>query len=127
MRPHMPRAILLVIGMSLLLIGGGEASATLSYFQAFKKAYPKAKAACLVCHMDVKGTKANLNAYGTALQALKAEKDAATMPDALLKELEAGDADADGASNSDEIAAGTGPGDPASTPPAQAAPATPEP
>lgn len=106
-----------VMGIAAFL-WSGPASANMPYFQAYKKAYPKAsKPACTVCHLSAMGAKTNLNAYGKALQETKAKPEGAT-----FKRIEAADADKDGVSNGDEIAAGTAPGDPKSVP-AKGAPA----
>ncbi|MFZ4506111.1 MAG: hypothetical protein ACOYON_00255 [Fimbriimonas sp.] len=66
------------------------------------------KAACGVCHMNVKGGK--LNPYGKDLEALlKAEKTTKMTP-AILAKAEQLDSDKDGVKNIDEIKKDTNPG-----------------
>jgi hypothetical protein len=74
-----------------------------------KDATPLAKAGCVVCHAAMPPTKA-LNAYGADYLKQK------TRDNAALRAIEKLDSDKDGATNIQEITAGTLPGDPASKP-----------
>ena len=110
-----------VIGMCVWLAtaGGESAWATFENLKTFKRAYPgKAPKtySCKICHQGFLGKKDDLNPYGLALQKLKAPADAKTLTVDDLKAVEKADSDGDGASNLDEINAGTAPGDPASVP-----------
>ncbi|GEM_PF-2022980 len=109
--------------VSVVMGGAGTAWATIDNVKSFKAAYPgkEAKAySCKTCHQNAMGKKGDLNAYGVALQALslqpKAPVDAKKLTEADYRAIEKDDADKDGASNLDEITAGTAPGDPASVP-----------
>lgn len=98
----------LVIGLGL----SSTAWATLGNQKSLKEAYPDAKSAsCKVCHLNAIGKKGELNTYGEALQQSKAPGDAKTLTSAEILAIDANDADADGATNGDEIKAGTNPGD----------------
>ena len=68
---------------------------------------------CLVCHSKMPPTKTELNAYGKDVQKAAAGK---TVDAKILQAVEKLDSDKDGASNIDEIKAGTLPGDPNSKP-----------
>ena len=110
-----------IIGACLLLtVAGGESTwATLENLKTFKKAYPSKEPktySCKICHQGFLGKKDNLNPYGLALQKLKAPADAKALTVDDLKAVERKDSDDDGASNLNEINAGTAPGDPASVP-----------
>ena len=110
-----------IVGVCLLLtiVGGESARATLANFKIFKQVYPKKDpktSSCKICHQGALGKKGDLNAYGLALQKLKAPADAKTLTSEDLKALEKEDSDLDGVSNLDEINGGTFPGDPASVP-----------
>ena len=120
-----------VIGMCVWLAaaGGESAWATLENLKTFKQAYPSKEPktySCKICHQGFLGKKDNLNAYGLALQKLKASADAKTLTGDDLKAIEKEDSDDDGASNLDEINAGTAPGDPASMPQGVGAQAKPD-
>ena len=106
------------IGMSVLAMAltlSGPAWATMDNLKSLKEAYPGKTAACKECHLGAIGKTGDLNAYGLALQKAKADG-AKKLTPADYKAIETQDADQDGASNLDEINAGTNPGDPASTP-----------
>lgn len=108
-----------VVCVISLLGFSGTAFATMSDLQAYKKAYPDkdAKAySCKVCHDGAMGNKNNLNLYGKSLLAAAGEGKAAKLTEEDFRKAEAADADSDGATNGDEIKAGTNPADPASTP-----------
>ena len=93
--------------------------ATFDNLKTFKQTYPgKAPKAysCKICHHSLLGKKGDLNAYGLALQKLKAPADAKKLTPDDLKALEKEDSDLDGVSNLDEIHAGTPLGEPAATP-----------
>ena len=122
------RRILVGVGVvAWLAVGGAPAWSTMDNVKSFKLAYPgkDAKAySCKVCHLGAMGTKANLNPYGLALQKSKTTEskappaaDAKKLTEKDYRAIEKDDADGDGASNLDEINAGTAPGDPASVPP----------
>ena len=111
------RRVILALVCSVL--GAAPAWATLDNFKRFKEAYPgKAATAysCKVCHLGALGRKGDLNPYGLSLQKRKAPADAKKLTTEDLRTVEAEDADGDGASNLDEITAGTAPGDAASVP-----------
>ena len=115
-----------VVGMCVLLAaaGGESAWATLENLKTFKQAYPSKEPktySCKICHQGFLGKKDNLNAYGLAMQKLKAPADAKKLTPDDLKAVEKEDSDNDGASNLDELNAGTAPGDPASVPQGAAA------
>ncbi|MCS6829198.1 MAG: hypothetical protein RMM08_07750 [Armatimonadota bacterium] len=84
----------------------------------FNKTYPVAKesevakAKCAVCHTKGK----ELNVYGKDVQKAMQEKKAKELTADILKSIEKLDSDKDGASNGDELKAGTLPGDPKSKP-----------
>jgi hypothetical protein len=84
----------------------------------FNKTYPApkdsalAKAKCMACH--VKGKE--LNVYGKDVQKAMQEKKTKDLTAEILKSIEKLDSDKDGASNGDELKAGTLPGDPKSKP-----------
>ncbi len=108
-----------VIGCCAVLLPGRPAWATIDNLKSYRAAYPgkEPKAySCKVCHNGAIGKKGDLNSYGLALQQHKGEGNAKQLTEADLRAVEQDDADKDGASNLDEINAGTAPGDPASTP-----------
>ena len=107
--------------LSLLLIFAVSefAWATLDNLKNFKQVYPGKNPSvysCKTCHKSAVGKKGDMNAYGLALQKLKAPADAKKLTEADFRVIEKEDADLDGATNLDEINAGTNPGDPASVP-----------
>ena len=114
------RLMKLAVGGCALCLLAAPAWATIDNLKSYKAAYPgKAPQAysCKVCHDGAIGKKDNLNAYGLALQQYKADAGAKKLTEEDYRAIEKEDADKDGASNLDEINAGTSPADPASTPP----------
>ena len=112
-------AVLTMMSGILVLCIGEAAWATIDNFKTFKQTYPGKDPkfySCKVCHQSAIGKKGDLNAYGLALQHLKAPADAKKLTEEDLRAIEKDDADGDGASNLDEINAGTAPGDPVSVP-----------
>ena len=108
----------------LVLVAGcwaaGPAWATIDNQKSFKAAYPgkDAKAySCKVCHIGAIGKKGDLNAYGLALQTLKAAEGAKKLTEEDYRAIEGDDADEDGAANLQEWEAGTDLSDPKSVPP----------
>ena len=94
--------------------------ATIDNLKTYKQAYPgkDPKAySCKVCHLGAIGKKGDLNAYGLALQQPTPPANPKKLTVDDLRAAEVGDADADGATNLQEIEAGTDPADPASVPP----------
>ncbi|MBI4342902.1 MAG: hypothetical protein HY599_06010, partial [Candidatus Omnitrophica bacterium] len=111
------RVSLLVAGLGLA--AAAPAEATIDNLKSYKQAYPgkDPKAySCKVCHQGAIGKKGDLNAYGAALQKLATPIDSKKLKPEDYKAVETVDADEDGASNLDEITAGTDPSDPASAP-----------
>jgi len=111
--------VLVVFTLGLLLAPGHPAWATLDNLKSFKEAYPgkEPKAySCKICHLNAIGKKGDLNAYGLALQASKAAVGAKKLTVEDYQAIDAEDADADGASNLEELTAGTDASDPASVP-----------
>ena len=109
------------VSLSLLLtLAFAQTSwGTIENLKSFKKTYfdkSNTTYTCKTCHKSAVGKKGDLNAYGLALQKLKAPADAKKLTEADFREIEKEDADQDGASNLDEINAGTNPGDPLSLP-----------
>lgn len=123
------RSLLVGVSLCAALALGESAWATIDNQKSFKAAYPgkESKAySCKVCHQGIVGKKGDLNAYGLALQTLKeGPGKALKLGVEDYKAIEQDDADADGASNLDEINAGTAPGDPASAPEGASAPSQP--
>lgn len=113
MSQHARRVMQGMLLVGVMVVGAGNASATIQNLTAFKKVYPQAKGACIICHTAAIGKSTNLNTYGAAIQALKATPEGAALTaEEALKKLDGEDADQDGATNAAEIAAGTNPGDP---------------
>lgn len=113
------RVVLVPVALGVMLVGAGPVGATIDNVKSFKLAYPgkEPKAySCKVCHNGVMGRKGDLNAYGLALQKHKTPTDAKKLTEEDYRAIEQEDSDGDGASNLDEINAGTAPGDPASVP-----------
>ncbi len=105
------------------LVGGVIACpsvwATMGNLKSYKQAYPDKEAAvysCKVCHQGAIGKKGDLNALGAALQAFKtaAGTDAKALTVDDFRTFEAADQDDDGATNQQELDAGTDLADPAS-------------
>ena len=106
------RSVCWSLSVGLILALGSTAWATMDNLKTYKAAYPGKPATCKTCHQGAVGKKGDLNAYGTALQTSKGGPGKAlklTTED--VKAVEKGDADHDGVSNGDEIAAGTPPGE----------------
>ncbi|MBI3996995.1 MAG: hypothetical protein HY352_04980 [Candidatus Omnitrophica bacterium] len=107
------------VGLAGIVWLATPAWATIDNFKSYKAAYPgkDAKAySCKVCHQHPVGRAGDLNAYGKALQQSKAQIGAKKLTVEDYRASEKGDADSDGASNVEEINAGTSPSDPASVP-----------
>lgn len=107
------------LGLSGLLWLAAPAWATINNLKSYKQAYPgkEAKAySCKVCHQHPIGRADDLNAYGQALKAHKAAAGAKKLTIEDVRAIETDDADGDGASNVEEINAGTSPSDPMSVP-----------
>ncbi len=115
-------AISLIIVSTLTMLGGAvPAWATMDNLKSYKTAYPgkEAKAySCKACHQGAVGKKGDLNAYGAALQAFKAATpaDAKKLTEDDYRAFEAADSDGDGATNLQELEAGTDLADPAAVP-----------
>lgn len=95
--------------------------ATIDNFKSYKQAYPGKDPkgySCQVCHDGVMGNAKNLNAYGKALKAFKtvAPADAKHLTGEDYRAFDAADSDGDGATNLQELEAGTDLADPASIP-----------
>jgi len=100
------------VSTGLILACSSTAWATPDSLKSFKTAYPAAKASCKICHENAVGKKGDLNVYGAALQTSKGGPGKALkLTDKDIKAIEKDDADHDGVSNGDEIAAGTPPGE----------------
>lgn len=95
-----------------------SALATPKMQPVFNKTYPApkeselAKAKCKACHTKGK----ELNVYGKDVQKAMQAKKTKDLTAAILKSIENLDSDKDGASNGNELKAGTLPGDPKSKP-----------
>jgi hypothetical protein len=135
------RAVFLAVGtlfcaLMLLVVAAPPAHAHKTFMTQIKGAYAltAANGKCNACH-GLKGgpNRKNLNPYGTAIQGedgmkplLGKKTDYVFTQDeikALLKtlvKLDTEDADKDGATNKEELALGTNPGDPDSKPAAPA-------
>lgn len=94
-------SLLLALGLS------SGAHAVPAFLQMYKAQYHPAVASCLLCHQDHAGGR--LNDYGEAFVKAGATFEA-------FKALEGKDSDGDGATNLQEILAGSNPGDESSTP-----------
>lgn len=110
-------------GVALIasLLAAEAAWATIDNLKAYKTAYPgkEPKAySCKVCHEGAIGKKGDLNAYGTALKEFKAATpaDAKKLTAEDFQAFDAADTDADGATNAQELEAGTDPLDAISIP-----------
>jgi len=110
------------VGLGCVLAGTSMAHATVQNQLSYKKAYPNQDPktySCTLCHQAIPGSAKNLNVYGTALKAFKGESpapaNALTIED--YTQFDAADLDKDGATNRQELDAGTDPLDPASIPP----------
>ncbi len=105
----------------VLSVAAESAWATIDNQKSYKAAYPgkEPKAySCKVCHEGAMGSKDNLNAYGKALKAFKAAMpaDAKKLTVEDYQAFDAVDTDEDGATNAQELEAGTDPLDPVSGP-----------
>ncbi len=99
---------LLFLGVFVLVVGAifvSTSFAAMPDANNVKGVYEGATVGCTVCHAE--GNFKELNSYGTAY------KDAGRNVDAV-KAIDQSDSDGDGVANSDEIKAGTCPGDAAS-------------
>ena len=107
------------LSITFLLAAVPPAWATIENLKSYKAAYPgkEPKAySCKVCHQGMAGKGGDLNAYGEVLSTLAAPVNPKKLVPEDYTAVEAEDADGDGASNLDEITAGTNPADPASAP-----------
>ncbi|MBI4597646.1 MAG: hypothetical protein HY737_04495 [Candidatus Omnitrophica bacterium] len=114
----------LIIG-SVMAATAAAVWASPQELQSLKKSYP-AKASefsCKTCHESAAGSAKNLNYYGRAMQKFMAAVSIKAMTPEHFKRMEEYDDDGDGVYNGDELKAGTNPGDPASKPGAEPAPA----
>lgn len=96
-----------------------SAWATMENFKSYKEAHPglaPAASSCKICHLGPMGKKDNLNSYGKALKAFKADQGAKQLTAKDYEAFDAADSDSDGATNAQEITAGTDPFDRASVP-----------
>ena len=98
------RFFLILVAM-IVLSFPAYSFAAISDAKNVQTVYDQATVGCTVCHPQ--GNFKELNEYG------KAYKDAGRSVEAV-KAIDASDSDADGVTNSDEIKAGTNPGDAAS-------------
>jgi uncharacterized membrane protein len=103
-----------------LLAAAGKSHALPQFWESFKKHYAPAansqivQRECVTCHTRAGQT--DRNPFGKAVQAQLERTGAADLTAALLQQIESQDSDGDGASNIEEIRAGTMPGDPTSHP-----------
>lgn len=112
-----PRRLLLVVSGVTILLASPWAWATMDNVKSFKQAYPKAKSAsCKTCHQHVIGKGGDLNTYGAALKRSKAAAGAKKLTVEDYRAAEPLDADGDGATNGDELQAGTDPANATSAP-----------
>lgn len=119
---------LLGVGVLAIGVGASPAWATLDNFKSYKEAYPGKEPAaysCKVCHQGAMGNKDNLNTHGLALKKFKADQGAKKLTVDDYRAFDAADTDGDGATNADELKAGTDPLNPASTPGGTTTPAAP--
>lgn len=106
--------------MVAIIAFGAVATAYPPYLERFKATYPikegtpLAAAKCATCHTGPSG--GARNPFGRAITAKRTAAGTMQLTEAVLKGLDPEDSDADGASNKDEIAAGTLPGDSKSKP-----------
>ena len=106
-------ALLAVVGLATWAMAKPQDSGVFKQVYAPKEGSELAKANCLACHDKMPPTKTGLNAYGKDVQKAAAGK---ALDEKILRAIEKLDSDKDGASNIDEIKAGTLPGDPNSKP-----------
>src|SRR5512134_2057268 len=108
----MNKKVLFVLAAVVLVLGfGGIALANDGAFADFNAQYPGKSYGCSLCHTSPPAT----NPYGTALVGQGAT--GANITAAMFIAVEPLDSDGDGATNLEEITAGTLPGDPTSFPP----------
>ncbi len=106
----MKRLLLICIALGVFAM----ASALTAYSKVFHEKYQVKegsnldKAACMVCHVGVKGGK--LNPYGKDLQTKMKEAKSKKLTPEILAKVEDIDSDKDGAKNIDEIKKDANPG-----------------
>ena len=111
--------VVFLVGVLLVMGHNRPVWATMDNLKTVKQAYPDRDpkaSSCKLCHLNAIGKQGEHNAYGLALQKLKAPGEVKTLTVEDLRVIEHEDADGDGASNRDEILAGTNPGDSTSVP-----------
>jgi len=111
-RVRMLVSTLLALGLMVTAVATPKMQALFNKTYPSPKDSPLAKAKCTTCH--VKGKE--LNVYGKDVQKAMQEKKTKDLTAEILKSIEKLDSDKDGASNGDELKAGTLPGDPKSKP-----------
>lgn len=110
-----------ILSAVLTCAAASTAWATIDNLKSYKAAYPEQdpkSVSCKTCHAGAIGKKGDLNAYGQALQQFKAPEPAKKLTVDDYRAFEQADLDKDGATNLQELQAGTSLTDPASVPPA---------
>jgi hypothetical protein len=107
-----------VAALAMLALASAPASATSSYYNTWKTAYPASLSddnviggtgtSCQLCHVDTQGG-SSFNAYGWQLRVNK-QGGASTLNSILLAAANNSDNDPTGSGNADEIAANAQPG-----------------
>ncbi|HET6385195.1 MAG TPA: hypothetical protein VFJ58_17525 [Armatimonadota bacterium] len=117
---------ILLAGMLLAATAQAEPAFLVTLGQTYPQySGPLMARGCANCHAS--DSDLTMNPYGAALKSEMQAEGAEKLTAAILHKLESADSDKDGASNLDEIKAGTAPGDPKSTPAAKPAPTAPAP